>query len=85
MSSNLHSHDFGFRSLSQSQPKSTNFGKLFGAEAPGGGYSHCGQTGGPVRAKEGQSKNFEKYPQMVVSFYKNPHMVVHEPENWVIW
>ena len=50
-----------------------------------GGYSHCGLTGGPVSAKEGQSKNFEKYRQMVVSFYKNPHMVVHEPENWVIW
>ena len=45
-----------------------------------GGHSHCGLTVGPVRAKEGQSKNFEKYPQMVVSIYKNPHMVVHETE-----
>ena len=47
-------------------------------------YSHCGLTRGssPVRAKEGQSKTFENLPQMVVSFYKNPQMVVQEPENW---
>ena len=50
-----------------------------------GGYSHCGLIGGPVRAKEGQSKNFEKYPQMAVCFCKNPQMVVHELENWIIW
>ena len=37
-----------------------------------GGYSHYGLTGGPVRAKEGQSKNFEKYPQMAVSFSQKP-------------
>ena len=52
---------------------------------PGGGYSHSGLTGGPVRAKEGQSKNFENYPQMAVSFYKNPQMVVHKLENWISW
>ena len=59
----------------------------FNARSPGGGgvLPLWPDRGGPVRAKEGQSKNFEKYPQMVVSFYKNPHMVVHEPENWVIW
>ena len=46
------------------------------------GYSHCGGT--PiVSPKEGQRKNFEKYPQMVVSFYKNPQMEFHKPENWV--
>ena len=54
-------------------------------EPRGGGTPIVAWQGGPVRAKEGQSKNFEKYPHMVVSFYKNPHMVVHEPENWVIW
>ena len=32
----------------------------------GGGYSDCG----PVRVKKAQSKNFENYAQMVVSFYK---------------
>ena len=49
-----------------------------------GGYSHCGLTGGPVRVKKAQSKNFENYPQMVVSFYKNPQMELYEPENFVI-
>ena len=44
-----------------------------GSSLPGGGgYSHYGLTGGPVRAKEGQSKNFEKYPQMAVSFLQKP-------------
>ena len=32
----------------------------------GQGYSHFGLTGGPVKVKEGQSKIFEKYPQIVV-------------------
>ena len=50
-----------------------------------GGYSHSGLTGGPVRVKKAQGKNFENYPQMVVSFYNNPQMAVYEPENFVIW
>ena len=39
MSSNLHSHDFSFHSLSQSQLKSTNFGKLLGGLS--GGFRGC--------------------------------------------
>ena len=39
------------------------------------GVFHCGLIGGPFRAKQGQSKHFEKYSQMVISLYKNPHMV----------
>ena len=57
---------------------------LFQMRPDPGGYSYCGLIGGPVRAKEGQSKNFEKCPYTAVSFYKNPQMVVHELENWVI-
>ena len=50
-----------------------------------GGALPCGLTGGSSRAKDDQSKTFEKYPQNAVSFYINPQTEVHEPENWVIW
>ena len=33
----------------------------------------------PDRVEKDQSKYFEKYPQMVVSFYENPQMGVHGP------
>lgn len=42
-------------------------------------YSIVASQGGPVRVKEGESKNFENCPQMEVS-YRIPQMIVWEPK-----
>ena len=41
-----------------------------GAQAPGAIPVVAANRGCPVRVKEGQSKQFEKYSQMVVSCHK---------------
>ena len=53
----------------------------FGAVQPGRGYYHYDLTGGSSQSQRVPKQNFEKYSTMVVSFYRNPQMVVHEPEN----